>query len=89
MKNIFDNLMELIPVLIEQGYKISNYALLDIKNERTDRKITITNNDNFELSFSNNKLSLNTTFSGRTIDDDFINQANFLNMIKNQFNKEN
>lgn len=87
MKNIFNNLMELIPVLMEEGYKISSYTLLDIKNERTDREITIINNDNFKLFFNDNKLYLSTTYSGRVIDDNFIKEVNYLNMIKNHFNE--
>lgn len=87
MDNVFDNLMELIPFLIKEGYVIASYTLLDIKHEKKDRKITIVENDNFELYFDDNKLHLNTTYSGRVVNDIFIEQANYLNMIKNQFNE--
>lgn len=87
--NKFDKLMELVAELINEGYKMSSYTLLDIKNEREDREITLVYDDNFNLEFKDGRIELHTTSSSRCIDDEFIRQATYLSMIKNQFNSEN
>lgn len=88
MENIFDTLMEVTFYLIEAGYKVGLNTLLDIKNERADREILLVSNNNIKLYYNENKLHLETTYSNRKIDDDFINVITYLNTLKNDFNKE-
>lgn len=88
MENIFDALMEVTFYLIEAGYKVGLNTLLDIKNERADREILLVSNNNIKLYYNENKLHLETTYSNRKIDDDFINVITYLNTLKNDFNKE-
>lgn len=87
MINKYDELMELVSELIKEGYKITSSTLLDIKREVESREITIVYTDSFKLYFNDGKMFLETTFSGRMIDDEFITQVSYLNMIKNQFNQ--
>lgn len=84
--NKFDLLMELILELINEGYKISNYALLDIKHERKDREIKLIDNDFFDLYYHNEQLHLSTKGSNQIINNIFVKNLLCLNTIKDQFN---
>ena len=86
MNNIFDELINIVGILITRGYKIETYTLLDIKHERKDREIILISNDKFKLYYYENKLHLETTYSNTKVDDDFIEEATFLNALLKDFN---
>ena len=89
MLNSFDNLLEVVAEIFNRGYKVSSQALLDIKKERTDIAIVLLSNDRFKLYYFESKLHLETTYSNIAIDDDFIEELEYLNMIRKQFDEVN
>lgn len=87
MNDIFKRLEELCTKLSNYGYDISNYAMQDIKNKRTDREIILLSIKNIQVQFKNNELQLYTISSNIKIDYDFMVELNYLNDVKNDFNE--
>lgn len=76
-------------MLTKAGYKVSDYTKQDIENERTDREIIILSNKRYSLKFEDGILNLHTNYSNVEIDNEYIIDINYLNNIKNEFNKSN
>lgn len=89
MKDIFRRLNTLVSMLTKAGYKVSDYTKQDIENERTDREIIILSDKRYSLKFEDGFLNLHTNYSNIEIDNEYIVDINYLNNIKNDFNKSN